>query len=425
MKKVRPLILASTLVALAACTRSAEWNDSLEDFLQSQPNRFGDVLKEPEKHRVQVIYTQVDRDEHNRPSFRSYSYRVNEDEYFYPASTVKLPTALLALEKINTIGSADLTRDTAMLTAAVGDSQSVVFTDPSSRSGLPSIGHYIRKILLVSDNDAFNRLYEFLGQQPLNESMHGKGFTDTRIMHRLEVTLSIDENRNTNPVVFIGGDNVVYEQAAAVSDTLYTAGAPILLGRAEIIGGDRLERPKDFAEKNAYPLQEQHDVIRALMFPDSVPGERRFGLTDSDYQFVYRNMSTYPGDSGIPEYEDAGKYPDGYVKFLMYGGDAAHIPDNIRIFNKVGDAYGFLTDAAYIIDLQNQVEFILAATVYTNANETFNDNNYEYAEIGLPFLRELGQAIYEVELARERQFLPDLSRFDFSEEGANHEQKTE
>ena len=103
----------------------------------------------------------------------------------------------------------------------------------------------------------------------------------------------------------------------------------------------------------------------------------------------------------------------------MFGGDAKAIPDNIRIFNKVGDAYGFLTDAAYVVDLENGVEFILAATVYTNANETFNDNQYEYDDTSLPFLRELGQAIYEIELARDREFRPDLSRFLRSEQSAN------
>jgi hypothetical protein len=92
----------------------------------------------------------------------------------------------------------------------------------------------------------------------------------------------------------------------------------------------------------------------------------------------------------------------------MYGGDAQEIPQNIRIFNKVGDAYGFLTEAAYIIDVDNGVEFILAATLYTNANGTFNDDNYEYEEIGLPFMRDLGQAIYDLELKRSRAHLPDL-----------------
>ena len=107
-------------------------------------------------------------------------------------------------------------------------------------------------------------------------------------------------------------------------------------------------------------------------------------------------------------FPDGSYYPDGYVKFLMFGGTEPELPDNIRIFNKVGDAYGFLTDAAYIVDFENNIEFILAATVYTNANQTFNDDEYEYDEIGLPFLRDLGRAIYEIELERERLHVPNL-----------------
>jgi hypothetical protein len=55
----------------------------------------------------------------------------------------------------------------------------------------------------------------------------------------------------------------------------------------------------------------------------------------------------------------------------------------------------------------------LSATIYTNDNQTFNDDHYEYAEIGLPFLKNLGQAIYEIELGRKREREPDLSRFRF------------
>jgi hypothetical protein len=405
-------LAAVSMVLLSGCSGPVEWSGSLDDFLTGQPERFGAAVEDPRTHRVQVIYTRIDRDEDNTPSFTSYTFRLDADEYFYPASTVKLPTALLALEKLNDLGFEALDRDTTMLTGAADPSQTAAISDRTSSSGLPSVGQYIRKILLVSDNDAFNRLYEFIGQQPLNEAMHAKGFEDSRIMHRLEIARTVEENQHTNPVVFIGDDAVVYEQAAASSDVEYVAEAPILLGKAEVVDGDLLERPKDFAEKNAYALQDQHDVIRALMFPDTVPENQRFGLSEDDYRFVYRYMSMYPGESGIDEYSDTGKYPEGYVKFLMFGGDAADIPDNIRVFNKVGDAYGFLTDAAYVVDFENGVEFILAATVYSNANETFNDNNYEYDDVGMPFLRALGQAIYDIELARPRPHIPDLSRFE-------------
>lgn len=385
---------------------------SLEGLLESQPSRFETVVADPERYRVQIIYTQIDRDAENRPHFTSYSYRLNQDEYFYPASTVKLPTAALALKKINRLARPGLTRDTIMLTGSAADYQMEATVDETSVTGLPSVAQYVRKVLLVSDNDAFNRLYEFLGQDEVNEAMRAKGFSGTRIVHRLETVLDTEQNRWTNPVRFLDAGTTVYQQPDARSDVDWLAPEPQLLGVAEVVGDELLERPKDFAEKNEFPLQDLHDTVMALMFPDSVPEARRFDLTEDDYRFLRRYMSMYPGESGIRAYSDSFNYPEGYVKFLMYGGSEPEIPDTIRIFNKVGDAYGFLTDAAYVVDFEHGIEFILAATVYTNENQTFNDNQYEYDEIGLPFLRDLGQAIFEFESDRPRQHAPDLSEFD-------------
>jgi hypothetical protein len=398
-----------------ACDRPATWTGSIESLLASQPERFGTVLKNPDKYRVQIIYAQIDRDADNNPHFRTHIYRVDPGEYFYPASTVKLLTAALALEKLKRLDLPGLNRETAMLTGSAADYQAEAIVDETSPTGLPSVGHYIKKILLVSDNDAFNRLYEFIGQQELNESLRQKGYYDTRIVHRLESSLSEEENRWTNPVQFFNGGELVYSQDALRSKERYAGLTPQLLGKAEIVAGERVEGPKDFSSKNAYALLDQHNVIRNLMFPDSAKAGKRFDLSEDDYRFLYRYMSMYPGESDIGAYQDEKRYPEGYVKFLMFGGDASKIPPHIRIFNKVGDAYGFLTDAAYIVDFKNNIEFMLSATIYTNENETFNDNNYEYEEIGLPFLQDLGEVIYEVELQRQRQYQPDLSRFRFSE----------
>lgn len=52
------------------------------------------------------------------------------------------------------------------------------------------------------------------------------------------------------------------------------------------------------------------------------------------------------------------------------------------------------------------------------------NREYEYDEIGLPFLRDLGVAIHEVELKRERALSPDFSRFTASKQRANCQQKT-
>jgi len=399
--------LLLSAAALSGCGNN-EWPGSLEALLESRPARFGVVTEDPARYRVQIIYTQIDRDEANRPSFRTFRYRVDPDEYSYPASTVKLPTAILALEKLNDLG---LHRDLTMLTGKATDFQTAVTHDDTAPGGRPSVGHYIRKIFLVSDNDAYNRLYELIGQQDLNESLKRRGYAGTRIIHRLELMLDPLQDQQTNPVRFVDGDVTLYEQDALHSPRSFIGVRPELLGTGEIVDGEYLERPKDFAVKNALPLEELHDMLLRLLFPETVDAEHRFRLRDEDYRFLYRAMSSYPDEGGIDAYEDTAQYPDGYAKFLLFGGKARSIPDNIRIFNKVGDAYGFLTDAAYVVDFENKVEFLLAATVYTNANGVFNDGNYEYDEIGMPFLESLGLAIYEIELARERPHEPDLSRF--------------
>ena len=403
------LLLAMT----TACERTTTWEGSIESLLNSQPDRFGTVMQNPEKYRVQIMYTQIDRDFNNQPGFKTFIYNVNPSKYFYPASTVKLPVSALALEKLRRLNRPGLDLDTTMLTGAGKDFLTGAETDETSPNGLPSVGQYIRKILLVSDNDAFNRLYEFVGQREINERLRSMKYFDTRIIHRLESSLSEEENRWTNPVKFMQGDDVVYQQDAVYNEKSLRGRQPERLGIAEIVDGQRLERPKDFAGKNAYSLLDQHEFIKNLVFPQSAKPRSRLHLGEDDYRFLYRYMSMYPGESGIDAYSDAGEYPQGYAKFLMYGGNANEIPPNIRIFNKVGDAYGFLTDAAYIVDFKNNIEFILSATIYTNENQTFNDDNYEYAEIGLPFLENLGQAIYEVELERKREHSPDLSRFSF------------
>jgi len=297
------------LAAITACDERYRWNGSLEDLLRSDDARFGAVMRDPAAHRLQIIYTQIDRDANNEPSFTSFRFRVDSGEYFYPASTVKLPTALVALEKIRRLGVEGLDRDSAMLTGVAQGFQTVAIVDPTAPDGLPSVANYVRKIFLVSDNDAFNRLYEFVGQEPLNLALREKGYAGVRIMHRLEMALGIDENRRTNPVRFVDGDRLLYEQPAQTSSRAFMAPSPIRLGQAEIIDGKRVAGPKDFAEKNALPLQELHDMLLALIFPDSVVASRRFALSPDDYRFVYRYMSMYPGESGIGAYTDPEQYP--------------------------------------------------------------------------------------------------------------------
>jgi hypothetical protein len=155
-------------------------------------------------------------------------------------------------------------------------------------------------------------------------------------------------------------------------------------------------------------LEDLQRMLQVVMFPESAPAKSRFDLTADDYTFLHRYLSQYPSETNYPKY-DTSEYYDSYVKFFFRGNRA--MPSDVRVFNKVGWAYGFLTDASYIADFKNGVEFMLSATVYVNKDGILNDNVYEYEEMGWPFMYEVGQLVYQYELKREKKFKPDLSKF--------------
>lgn len=383
----------------------------IQKILKSQPEHFQKILEQPERYRVQILYTQIDRDAQNKPHFTSYGYRVNPQEYFYPASTIKLPGALAALEKLNGLNIEGLDKYTPLKIDSAYAGQSAVTTDSTSENRLPSIAHYIKKVLLVSDNDAYNRLYEFVGQQRLNESLHQKGFKDVRLVHRLSIFLTPDENRHTNPFTFYKGDQVLYRQPLVHNPTpVPTVLKEVMLGSAYEQDGVLVNGPMDFSGKNYISVEALQGILKSVLFPEAVPAQQRFNLTEDDYAFLYKYMSMLPRESDYPAY-DPQEYPDSYVKFLMYGNTKERIPANIRIFNKIGDAYGFIIDNAYVVDFQNKVEFLLTAVAAVNENGVFNDGNYEYEEEGFPFMEKLGKAIYQHELKRKKKHLPNLEKF--------------
>lgn len=381
--------------------------------LLSRDSLLGTIANQP-AYEVQLIYTQIDRDAQNVPHFTTYAFREDSNRYFYPASTVKMPAAFLALEKINELSLLGLDRDANMLTGAGRPPQAGVATDTSSANGLPSIGHYIRKIFLVSDNDAFNRLYEFLGQAYLNRSLREKGYRHLRITHRLSVSgFDTLGNQYTNPIAFqdATGKPVYFQGEGFSRDqaNLHLRGEQ--KGNGYLSGNDQLvNQPFDFSAKNYVGLRELHDMLQAVVFPEAVPPARRFLHTPEDRAFLLRAMSERPRESAFPAYPEK-DFWDSYVKFFLYGDTQERMPDHIRIFNKVGIAYGFVTDVAYVVDFDNKVEFLLAATIHTNANGIYNDGQYEYDQVAFPFLARLGRAIHLYEIQRPRRRAPDLSDF--------------
>lgn len=405
------LLFFSALTLTLPAYSQPVFDSFIERLLKKHPDRFEEILKNRDEYDIQILYTRIDRDKKGIPYFTTYRYRTDPKRYFYPASTIKLAAAALALEKINNLAVPGLDKYTPMLTLAGRPSQTEALTDTTAENDLPSIAHYIRKILLASDNDAYNRIYEFLGQEYFNETMHARGYLNFRAVHRLGTALSAEENRHTNPVRFVSNGKTVYEQAAAYSPKDYAAEAPIPRGKGFLENGILVNEPMDFRGKNAFGLYELHTFLQNLMFPEQAPESQRLNLTADDYRFLYQYMSQLPIETEYPaHYSEV--MDDASVKYLLFGKTRKRTPRQIRSFNKIGEAYGYLLDNAYIVDFEMGVEFLLSAVIYCNKDQVLNDDAYDYEPTGYQFLADLGKTILEYELARKRAGRPDLQKFE-------------
>src|SRR5450432_2358602 len=100
----KPIDTVAIKINMPEETDRARTDSFLVRLLKRYPQYFDSILTNRKERNVQIIYTEINRDQHNKPTFKDYYFNVDTSKYFYPASTVKLPTALLALQKLHELG---------------------------------------------------------------------------------------------------------------------------------------------------------------------------------------------------------------------------------------------------------------------------------------------------------------------------------
>ena len=188
---------------------------------------------------------------------------------------------------------------------------------------------------MVSDNDTYNHLYEFLGQQYFNETLHEKGYKNTRVVHRLDSeSFHLALKTINTPIVFTftSRDKMLYHQGEVLSK--WNDNLSLLRNQQKEIAHvnkqeQLVQESFNFQVKNFFSLQDLYNILKAVIFPEKTASARRFDLSQEDYQFRYDWMSRLPKDSEFSAYE---KKEDNYVKFFWNGEKSSEIPDHIPIF---------------------------------------------------------------------------------------------
>lgn len=391
-------VLASLGLSLCAVNLSAQYTSVLDSLLRTDTSAvIRKVVENADTYRLQVLYTQLNYSTKKLTS-TTYSLRLKPTEYFYPASLVKLPAAALALEKLRSLNIEGL-GTTAKLTT------------PSKFSGIhkdslsgPSMEETILEMLTISDNVAFNRIYDFIGQEYLHLRLFEKGYTNARIIQRLS-SANEKEQRTTGPYRLSDAENnTLYEEEELFNTKILSSNATeTSIGKGYRERSILVKEPKEFRLMNFLPLQEVHRMLQAITNPSLVEEYERFDLQPADYEFLKKALSMYPRETGLLKWKNDSNFYDHIRKYTYFGAQKKYKGTILRSFNKVGLAYGFISDVMYLVDPENAIEFYISAVLYVNENGILNDNHYEYSSIGLPFLERLGQLLYTYEKTRSKE----------------------
>jgi hypothetical protein len=414
-KKRILLLLLGVLSSIASFSQFSfsenTYSPLLDSLMKTNPGFFEAYYNFGNYYRIQIIYTQIDRDEKGNPTFINHTWRLKPEEYFNPASFVKVPAAIFAMEKVNNeLSKYGVTKYSPMFFEKNTECETAQAWDSTCICLYPNIAHFIKRSLIISENGPYKRLYEFLGQEYIQNRLEQLGFTGSRITQRFASDCDEEENRYTNAVDFFDVDsNLLYRQPEQYnSKYVHQKDSSIIVGHYTMDGRKKIKGGKDFSNANWIRLHHIHQMMIALFFPKHVPKNLQFNLTQDDLDLIRRALGINPEESTDPVY-DRKDYWSAYNNYFFYGQHKnASINPHIRIFNKVAMAFGFLSETAYVADFKTKKEFFLSATIYVNKDEVMLDNRYDYADVGMPFLQNLSLLIYRHELKRKQPYPPDF-----------------
>lgn len=380
------------------------WTQNQLDRLRP---RWDKVLDAPATYRFQLLVTEIlpgPRDEQGETplEFREHAYR-EDAEYIYPASAIKTFASLAALRELASLRKThgrSISLDTPMAFCSGRSTRCGRREDSSNlESGVITLGHEIRKMQLVSNNGAFNRLVQFAGLDGTAAHLRALGFGGVRVRHPLWTSSDPEDAGLSAQVELRAPKKKKITIAARERQTELPATTlpGLQIGVAyldDAQGKARVDEAMDFSAKNHVPLREFHRLAMALVglqapgVPDLIAG----GINARDLKFLRKAMSSDPLDSTNPAYSDEKKSELRY-KPMLEGVLRVRDRKRIEYVSKAGRAFGFHIENAYIRDRKTGRAFAVTFAIYVNENGVLNDDLYQYDAISRPLLKDLGEAL--------------------------------
>lgn len=306
------------------------------------------------------------------------------DQYYFPASLVKLPAALVLLEILN---EKNISLNAFPVFDTVQACGSTKFVDISRRQHV-NFKQILEELLVVSDNHFYNAIYHFIPPEELNRRIEEKGFEGVKIYRAFTGCEPFDQLRTYPCKVYEFDEDPrpVYSQEAAILDTgvlseKYDYSKERLFGsKHENSEGDIVDGPFDLNYQLEIPLDQVHSMMLSLYYPELFSIEKQWKIRSEDFLFLQDLLGMYPSEiKGT--YRSLKRFDDFEYKYVLNKEDYAEG----RTFGKLGLSYGFASETVYVPSEGVGNGVLLTYSVYVNSNDVVNDGEYDYETVARPF----------------------------------------
>jgi len=335
------------------------------------------VLANPEKYHLQIHFTAVNEQER---AIVLNEYSLYKDKYYYhPASLIKFPLALASLEMFTKFQeqfgiSLQSKIESKTCSCDFGTDNYV------NHKSKPTLDILYREMLIMSNNDAYNFFYDFVGPTYFNKRMTELGLSNIILRNRFYAGCAGEKAKLHGGISFMKDSANVKYAIRCQTDSLQDNVQSIYLNEGAA------------KSNNLVSLYSLHQLMKKLFYPATSNSVPALNISETNLNYFKQTIASYP--KSIPEYSS---YPNHYHKYLIPPDLINNQDSSIKIYSKNGNAGGYISDIMYFTDEKNKVKYFLSVSMYNASNKYYYRRRAYYTSPGIDFFRQLSKVLYNYE----------------------------
>ena len=376
------LVILFSKITVAQSVISHEASALLR-IIKGKASVVDNVLANPAKYHLQINFTAV---EENQGNVKFNDYSLNKDSYYYhPASLIKFPLALISLEMLTQFQQ---DYGVSLQTPIQSKSCACDFGTDHYVNHLqqPNLDNLYREMLIMSNNEAYNFFYDFVGTNYFNKRMSELNLSNIILRNRFYLGCTGAASKNYGGIRFMKDSIEKSYSINCQTDTLQDSTQTIYLNEPDAL------------THNVVSLSSIHQLMIQLFYPTAFNVEHPLKMSEDNLNYFKKIISSYP--NSIPHYVD---YPNHYHKYLLPIHLIHNTDSTLKVYSKNGNASGYLSDVMYFTDQKNKVNYFLSVSMYNAATKYYYKKRAHYSSPGIDFFRQLSKILYNYQKGKKEK----------------------